>query len=335
MKKKQSHFLSGLIYLDVINLENKLNDSLKTSNTLFLDSIFFDLSQCRFAELGALTKLLLIVESYLKNGEVIYFALPTSRLTIKESNSRDYKESTKSGNLNRRKKTTDFLKVCGFVTALQEIGTLYNNEIFITEDYDFNKLGLNEDSFYESFSIIYDKHSIEDFGYKYIFPFQWIDCSNGFEEVKYFENKLNKILENSDRGLDSMDVKAIRNVILSELIKNVNEHSHSKYAVLSIGLINSYSLFKEHLYKKINKIEKEYITWIKKNKFTSQVEIYFGDSGKGILNADYKKYINSEKSKTLSDNNQLELAFQKWTSLKNDELRRGTKGLYRIQKNCK
>jgi hypothetical protein len=326
------HLFQGILHLDVINLEEKLSEN--TASYLFENEYFIDLSQCRFVELSALAKLLLVIESFCKTNKTIFLALPTCRHTIKEEQKKpniEYSPELKHNLLRARKKANNFLKITGFVSAIQQIAKLYEKEIYISEDYDFISKKFNIDSFSNSFSVIYDSFSIEEYNYKYIFPFRWIDCSQGLYDFANIETDLRKILENVERGIDSMDVIAIKNVILSELVKNVNEHSGSKYALLAIGLIDSKSLVMERDNKKRNIIEEEYLLWINTNRFSSQVEIYFGDSGNGILTKDYReKYNKNKKGILFTQEDQLELSFQKWTTLKNDEPRRGTKGLYRI-----
>lgn len=331
--KKPIHLLKGIRYLDNLNIEEKLNEI--NSSKLFYKEYFIDLSQVSYAELGALAKLLLIIENFLKENYIVFIALPTIKYTIKEKlkeTNKKYNQSLKKNILNRRKDTNNFIKTTGFVSAVQQIATLHEKQVYITENYEFES-EFNQESFLDSFSVIYENHSVEEYNYKYIFPFHWIDCSNGLENFEEIENDLNIILENPERGLDAIDVKAIKNVILSELIKNVREHSCNKYALLAIGLINSKSLTNDRQYKKTNPVEKEYLNWIATNNFSSQVEIYFGDSGVGILTEEYRnKYKKDKNGNILNREKQLELAFERWTTRKNNEPRRGTKGLYRIQR---
>ncbi|MGN6435584.1 MAG: hypothetical protein ACTHMM_03585 [Agriterribacter sp.] len=334
MHNDYTHYLKGIKYLDVINLEEKLSS---VESTKIHNNIFIDLSQCLFAELGALAKLLLIIESYLKQKANIFIALPTARNTVNENRAKNTAHGNKKplieGLVNKRRDVNSFLKRTGFVSAVQEIGKIYKQNILITELFDFEKGELNIASFEESFSVVYEEHIANQNGYKFLFPFKWIDCGNGIDEIESFEAELDHILKNEDRGLDSIDVKSIKNVVLSELIKNVHEHSKSKYAIFTIGLINSISLTRSNRDKKQNTVEKSYISWIEENNISSQVEMYFGDSGIGILNKEYEEYIKVvTKNSGLSKNDQLQSAFQKWTTLKAGELRRGTKGLYRLHR---
>lgn len=339
--KYYQHFLKGIIYLDIINLEEKMipnyytEDGTEIKNEkvsgFFNNQIFLDLSQCRFAEIGALAKLILIIESFLKKQDTIYIALPSIQLTDKEKLSTSYFEENKDTILKNRKNTNDFLKKSGFVSCIQTIAKKYDTVIFITEDYQFDKLGLILSSFKESFSVIYEDVILNERGYEFLLPFEWIDCQKEVLDIPSFENRINKILENKERGIDSIDIKSIKNVILSELIKNVNEHSESRFALFSIGLVTTNILKTQHRFKKENPIEEEYNKWIIENSFSSQVEIYFGDSGKGIVNNAFKNYYQN-KNRQYTNKEKFLSTFQKWTTTKNDEPRRGTKGLYRLHR---
>lgn len=334
MKSKTPiHLLKGIRYLDNINIEERLLEP--NPSRIFDNEYFIDLSQVGHAEFGALAKLILIIESYLKSNSIIFIALPTITFTKKEKVRKldeNYTQSTKENLLKSRIKANSFIKTSGFVAAVQQIAEIYNKQVYLTESYEFES-EFNQESFSNSFSVIYERHNIEEYDYRYIYPFHWIDCSHGPDNFLLIEKDLNKILENPEKGLDPIDVKAIKNVIFSELIKNVKEHSGSKYALLGIGLINTISLTLETKYRKINPIEKPYFNWVKENMIASQVEIYFGDSGIGIFSDAYvNKYKKDKNGNNLNKDRQLELAFERWTTSKNDEPRRGTKGLYRIQR---
>src|SRR5690606_33887059 len=112
---------------------------------------------------------------------------------------------------------TNFLKKTGFISALQEIARIYNNEIYFTENYDYitKGEGINIEAFKDSYSVIYDDIKINDDNYRFLLPFRWIDCQSDIEEVKDFEEKLDKVLENEQRGLENFDAQVIKNVILS------------------------------------------------------------------------------------------------------------------------
>ncbi|WP_452225754.1 hypothetical protein [Lacinutrix cladophorae] len=325
-----NHFFKGITYLDIINLEEKTD--LKQDSLFATSDYFIDLSQLRFVELNAITKLTLFIETLLKINDLnIFIALPTNKLSDKEANSTDFDENLRSSILNSRIKANNFIKTVGFINAIRRISEIYNKDIYITEDYSF-ETEFNSKSFQSSFEEIFETKSIDYSSYKYILPLEWIDCSLGLQDFTLIEKRIDKILDDKDRGLEKVDVQGIKNVVFSELIKNVVEHSKTQYALFTIGLISTTSLFKNRKGKKINPIEKDYISWIKEDNIKFQVEIYFGDTGEGILIDDFETKYKLENNNIDSKEEQLKWAFQKWSTLKDSELRRGTKGLYRIQR---
>ena len=146
MKNKTAiHLLKGIKYIDNVNIEEKLLD--QNSLRLFDDEYFIDLSQVRYAELGALTKLLLIIENFLKNNSAVFLALPTIKYTSKEElkkTDENYTQSIKENLLKSRKKANSFIKTTGFVSAAQQIAKLHSRQVYITEDYDFESLQISQ-----------------------------------------------------------------------------------------------------------------------------------------------------------------------------------------------
>lgn len=338
MDNSPLHLLRGLLYLNRSDLDRKLHESNYSQNgsSLFKKEkvgSFFDLSQCRFCELGAIAKLILVIEHHISLGYKVFIALPTLGPTKKEKNSIEFaKKGQKDNILSSRENANGFLHTCGFVTAIQEASENHNNpQVFFTEHYSFESKGFNEKSFETSFSTKFEVKDIENYEYRYLFPFKWFDCRAPLNSFNELGDEFDKILKNPDRGIEAIDVKAIRNVVISELIKNVKEHSGKSYALIAIGLIDI-NAFK-NAYRNHGDIENNYLEWAQENGFISQVEICFGDSGVGILTDEFrKKYPNPKRESTGYSKEQLKLAFQKWTSTKDDNPRRGTKGLYRIQR---
>lgn len=337
MKNQPIHQLKGLTNLNRSDLDKKLTQSFSRSfEKLFEVSnivVFFDLSQCRFCELGAIAKLILIIDNHISIGDGVYIALPTFKRTDKEKRSEDFSKADKvAGLLQKRKDANRFLHTCGFVSTIQESSKFHRNEkVYFTEEYNFESEKFNEKSFKESFSVIYEDASIENYEYKYLLPFQWLDCSEQLNSFKEIGDKFEKILTNPERGIEAIDVKAIKNVVISELIKNVTEHSEKSYALVAIGLIDTKAYQNKN--SDHDDVEIDYLKWVGESGFESQVEICFGDSGVGILTEEFrKKYPNPGNPSTNPSKEQLRVAFQKWTSTKDNSPRRGTKGLYRIQR---
>lgn len=330
--------MKGLTSLNRLDLDKRLTQTFSrpAGSDLFAQKsieIFFDLSQCRFCELGAIAKLTLIIDHNISVGDVVYIALPTYDRTDKEKGSEGFAKVDKEENLlEKRQKANRFLHTCGFISAVQESSRFHRNEkVYFTEEYNFESEKFNEESFKESFSVIYEGARIENYEYKYLLPFKWVDCSAPLNSFKEIGDEFEKILANPERGIEAIDVMAIKNVVISELVKNVFEHSEKTYALVAIGLIDTKAYQNKN--RDYDDIEIDYLKWVSESGFESQVEICFGDSGVGILNDEFKKkYPNPGSSKTNYSKEQLRIAFQKWTSTKDNSTRRGTKGLYRIQR---
>jgi hypothetical protein len=296
-------------------------------------NIFIDLSQLRFAELSAIVQLTLIIEGLIKNQNRLFIALPTKSYTTREEQSENYtNEKLKKSILDQRISVNTFLQNVGFTKVISEISIFHSNQVHFTKTYNFEK-EFKIEPFQESFEVQQNPKIIDYVNYNVLVPLIWLDCQTGSKSFEKIEDSIDKILGNPDRGLDSIDIQGIKNVIVSELIKNVNEHSQTTHAVLAIGLINSKSLIGTKKNKKYNPIESEYLDWLSENEVKSQVEIYFGDSGVGMFTKEFVGKYQSETQKiTIKEEEILRWSFQKWSTIKNNEPRRGTKGLYRIQR---
>jgi hypothetical protein len=331
---KLNHILKGVIYLDILNLEQKLSH---VDNNIYENDCFVDLSQVRFIELTAITKLTLIIERLFKDGKNIYVALPTIRLTAGEAKTRTVPEREIINSLlHSRRKANNFLKTVGFITAIRDVCERYNKLLYITEDYDF-KSEINLDSFFDSFSVVFEPQESDFLTYKYVLPLMWIDCLDEGNKFSAIERRVEEILDNPERGLESIDVQSIKNIIIPELIKNVKEHSGNRYALFTIGLINTSSLTRETELRQPDPLEWPYIKWLKEDQVSSQIEIYFGDSGSGVLTKNFRQKFLEEEANDIeshadTNSRQLKWAFKRWSTSKDNELRRGTKGLYRIQR---
>lgn len=331
------HLLKGLKYLTIHNVENKLRKDNDISEMEFFTKkdYFIDLSQLMFTELSAINYLVLFVESECKKKKInnLYVALPTDELTTSERNSthKDFTEEKKRSILNSRVKSNSFLKNTNFIGAIEEATNPYMVECYFSEKYYFES-EFNIDKFSQAFEVIYDLKTNNEYGYRYLYPLEWFKLNDIALNYKIIEKRFENILENSERGLDIMDVQAIKNVVFSELRKNVFEHTSGndtdKRFLFSMGLISSNAIRKERY---IGTIEEEFSEWVLSENISSLVEIYFGDTGGGFYT---NKFLDKSKSEQgINDKEkQLKWAYNKWSTSKFDEERRGTKGLYRIQR---
>jgi hypothetical protein len=327
------HLFKGINQLTNLEVEKAFSNT--KSNTLFDKDLFIDLSQIRFAQLSAINYLVLKIDSECKKGTIktIYASLPTTEFTTGELNSSDpnFTPDLKSKILNNRRNSNSFIKNAKFLSALKQGVNIYDVEVYFTERYNFES-EFKPNNFETAFEEVTDLETNKYLGYHYLYPLEWIFINDVTINYDIIEEKFNQVLENADRGLDSIDVNAIKNVIFSELSKNVQEHTSGKEEekrfLLSIGLISTKSL-KDNKEKK--SIEYEFNDWVLEEQIQSLVEIYFGDTGGGFFNQ--QDFIAKCKQENVNEKKeQLRWAFKKWTTKKFDEERRGTKGLYRINR---
>lgn len=339
---------------------------------------FFNLSQVRFAQLQAITKLTLIIAKCLeKTKHPVLVALPTVKFTIKEQEALKHMSSKERyimyENLRKRKEANAFLKNFRFDKVLNEIPQILDGQlVLLTESFEFASAQKREElekAIYESFTLqpLINQSYKNNSNYKCICPLTWIACKSNETPAlhldQYIFNDVERILGHSEKGLDPLDAEAIKNVVLPELIKNVREHSRKNHALLAIGLISTKSILpSEKLVSPDNatseifaegNIEKPYLDWLFENQKNtiqkeSQVEIYFGDVGTGILtNSFEKKYLNDQKHFSQNEKicsspeEKMQWVYSRWaaekTKLDEDgnqlsEARSGTKGLYRIRR---
>lgn len=353
------HLLKGLFYLTTEELNKKLSKdnqeygfyTTRWSSESKTRGIFFDLSQIRWINIGAATLLTLWIEKAKKADIQIYVALPYAKLPKREKDKIDRGEQSEIlyQNKDKRGKANSFLKTIQFDRAIKCEHIIDKKDVLISEDFEYQSERTTEEQFINAFETYY---SIKDtstdfflFDYKYIVPLKWIDSHNVEQSIKELEGHFAKVLANKERGIEVFDVLALKNVLLFELLKNVKEHAgeNTKHGLLSIGLMSTTSL---NLYQNIlskesngrskytNNIEQDYIKWLFDSKFNNFIEIYFGDSGIGILdsgltNTYCEKFNLKEEKEKLKI---LDWAFDKWSTSKKGEVVIGTKGLYRIKR---
>lgn len=327
------HLFKGIKHLTNKSIEDEFK-RLITSSLFEEIDLFVDLSQLTFAQLSAINYLCLKIDEIFKTNRIktFYISYPLKRYSAREMLSTDKKftNELKANLLRNRIKVNGFLKNVHLASAIKVSALDSSIEACFTEIYDFES-EFNHENFENAFEEVTSIDANTQSGYKYLYPLEWITVDDIFKNYEEIESRFNKILENSDRGLETFDVQAIKNVIFSELSKNVKEHaldkSENKKFLLSIGLVST-SSFKKVKLK--DNIEKSFIEWCLQEKIPSLIEIYFGDTGGGFYTDTFKAAC--EKDNIKAKEEQLKWSFSKWTSKKFSEKRRGTKGLYRINR---
>lgn len=333
----QNNKITGKKYLDNIIVENSVYDAYEAkrkipfANQLFEEKInlFIDLSQVQFAPLSSIHFLILHLDNICKKEEVneVFIALPTLANTQKElkSNKPTYTEENKKEDKRKRGEANSFIKNVNFIGAIKDCLKIYNIIPSFTEKFEFSS-ELDIGKFKEAFEILEDLDIQTPPEYHYLYPLEWIPAGSELN-YKTIQKNFENTLADNQRGLHPLDVNAIKNVLFYELHKNIIDHakkenSNPKRFLFSLGLI------KRTIIDSTNVIEKPFFEFLQKENVPNLVEIFFGDTGGGFFTKDYKEKSFREGYKTPSE--QLKWAFRRWSTRKNNEKRRGTKGLYRI-----
>ena len=358
-KPRSIHLFKGLQRLVPSEFESKLYNLNKKHSFLSekgwsqdaLDNgLFIDLSQVRWAEMSAAGQLVLLIESAKSSSIQVTIAFPLNDLTKNEKEHLKRLESTDPTKFNKdralfhnlknlRIKTLDYLKVINFESAVDcehvKVGT-------ITKVFDYNVDSESPSTTEKATKIIVGgEHSAEtehetNYDYKLIIPLTWINSKNQTKNLENFSELFNRIVSQSRRGLDAVDAQAINNVIISELTKNVSEHSDREFGLIGTALQPTSALTRRTTdgrlsFSDFNVVERDYIEWTALNN-NYYVAIFFGDCGNGIvkkLEGAYSVHANQSPSKP---DEVLKWSFNKWSTSKSELETRQTKGLYRIHR---
>lgn len=376
MAHKVINLFGNLTALTIDKLDKALSDdNLAKADWNNSTQCFFNLSQVRFSQLQAVAKLTLVIARCMEKGKLpVLVALPTLGLPEKEkliikNKSLEERNGIRKG-AESRIKANAFLKTVRFDKVLTEIAqTIPGASVLFTESFEY-ATSFTDDELGRSINSAFDERKLDaslrdTSNYKCIYPLTWIecrsDCNPEFQWDEQIFDDVEKILGHAEKGLDPLDVEAIKNVVLPELIKNVHEHSQQNHALLTIGLISTKTLLEKDNNDESEKrrqkrnpsgnLETPYLKWLAENQSTdertrTQVEIYFGDTGTGLLTDNLEKKYIADRA-TLPNKEQatpeilMKWAYSRWAAQKTktgadgkllSELRSGTKGLYRIRR---
>ena len=354
---KPFKFLNGLIELVPFQFEKKYNEifNKKTgfknledfSKKIKKSSIAIDLSQVRWVDFGAAAQLTLFIEWLLREKIDVTIFLPLRRLSngenrhLEELMTSSYKLYNKKKQLfevlvKGRKNAYKYLEHIGFSEAVKCDHLKENKaKLLIEKEHDFQSEKTRNRKKDNSFE--FERHNIRiiertckypiDIGYKRIIQLTWVDKNgrNSFSENR-IEN-IQEILNNAEQGIEHIDARTITDVLLHELTKNLQEHAGSKVTHALIGgVLQTTNALNPDSYLDC---EKEYFRWFKDSK-QKYVVIFFGDTGAGLVTT-LKKSKNIPTEININSNTDIiQWSFDKWSSCKDDEPVRGTKGLYRI-----
>ena len=238
--------LNSQILIDKGNIKFKANKERIKGKKLFID-----LSQVTWVDLGAAAQLVLFVEWVIWNEMNIIIALPLRRFSkgeeqslakAKDNNTERYEANKALYNslLQGRKNTYSYLEIIGFIASIHCDHVKNKGSVELNNNYDFHsKAKSSSEKDINSIKRETRKNQEKyrnpfDIGYKKIIPISWISYHID-DDLKYYLQKLilEIIGEGTDiTGLAHIDAEAITNVILSELLKNVNEHAQTTHGLV-------------------------------------------------------------------------------------------------------
>jgi len=362
---EQIHLFKGLQRLVPSEFDSKLQDSNKKNSILsekgwsleaVTRGVFFDLSQVRWVEISAVGQLVLLIESAKDFSINVTIAFPLNDLTKKEKEHLETLANEKKetelqekkylfNNIKKlREKTLNYLKVINFDNVIEcrhikrgSIKKVYNYSFETENTVQPNESEKIQSENQELEGIESPKTNESAYNYVNIIPLTWINYKNQDKNLKSFKEQFNKIIGQPKRGLDAVDAETINNVIISELTKNVLEHSQREFGLIGAALQPTMALSKHNAdgllsFDDYNTIERNYIEWTALNN-EYYIALFFGDSGRGLINDDlveaYKTQFNKKEAKS---EEVIRWSFDKWSTGKTELETRGTKGLYRIHR---
>src|SRR5215216_824236 len=323
-----SQFESTLLRAGVYRQDKGWTDEVRK------DGLLFDLSTIEWVEFGTILQLVLLIESALIRRVNVAVALPNTETRYSEEQlikNSPGEEITVNKQIVRRQKVRQFLEYIGFVPSLQpeHLGSLTNN-LTILLDYDAScppdKARHKADT-----SLPAEATRL----YEFFFPLTWLTKGDELNTIK-ISKFLAAVVGQRERGLEAIDADAISNVILYELIDNVATHAGGS----GHALVAAWARREGWIYDTSHYIdcERPFVEWLSQLK-SSSIEIVVGDSGNGlpkVLKKSFEDFslfdhkpINKRKIEAADI---LQWAFDRWSTSRQQEGLRGTRGLYRVDR---
>lgn len=316
------------------------------------EGLFIDLSKVEFAEFSTLAQIALLIEGAARHKIRVSIALPLLRESKGEEDfinddltQEDWATQVKKRIANRRK-AFKFMKVSGFIDVIK-VAHVPHADTLIEIKYDYDKQDLS----IENKDVIEDKF---EYLLKKIFPMKWFKPQTENDLLKS-QNFATAVLGFEEKiGLSREDAQVLAGTLLIELVENVHNYADDSksddvycqpYALVgAIVLDNGYELrsenYQDYLTEFIEKINSDSSSIENtKHKF---IRIVVGDSGLGIPKV-LRKYFTSEREDEIpkfenqeaSENDKVILwSLNRWSTsdLKKSRIKRGTRGLWRINR---
>jgi len=277
-------------------------------------------------------QLALLVEGALRHGIRTTVALPFRDVLESEQHA---EKMTVADRVERRAKAADFLKYLRFEKALrpQHLGNAVER-LNLLHEYDPTSSATETGQEAKKEEVDETRPGVEEVAYRWHFPLTWLSSRepNRIHEIKnFFVN----VLSERRRGADPPDADAIANVVLYELLQNVADHAGTSHALVAAWARpeKARPFARDYL-----EFERPHIEWMRQATGTS-VELVLGDSGVGIPGKLVGPYSDARsggvpvpKQAPSDPTNVLLWAFDRWSTSKGEDVPRGTRGLYRLDR---
>ena len=303
--------------------------------------LFFDLSRVEWVDIGAAVQLVTLIEAGLRDRLNITVALPLPRARQSEDAWMAANPGAAHSTLQRiarRVNALGFLRYLRFDEVLSaEHLIALPGRLTILREYDSSEVSsiletdLDEDPSEEDQE--YDPETSPL--YRFFFPLTWLSTTAP-DQLGSISAFLASVIGARDRGIEPLDADSIKNVILYELVQNVVEHAQGTEWALVAAWARPQD--RPPLAWQYFPNERPYLNWFKE-KNSPLVEIVVGDSGVGIPHNLGKSYRTASsqngplESQAPSESAEILLwAFDRWSTSKDSEGDRGTRGLYRLDR---
>lgn len=302
--------------------------------------LLIDLSTLEWADIGCLARILLLVERALLDGIEVTVTLPVSQYRLSEQS---YLRSGPPPDLlrrldvrvYRRARLAEFLHHTMFDNALQVEHVKRPDFLLTIIDYHGDEVELTENELerddVELFEDI-DSNFMHEVLYENVFPFKWISKPDS-AELRATGRFLSGIIRQRRRGISQIDAETLSDVILRELVQNVAQHAKTSSHSLIVAFAKPEG-FRHHPNDYLP-CESDFLLG-QSNSGMALVEAVVGDSGQGIvatLNKAYSQnHVNSSSGGNDVRKEVAAWAFDRWSTRSEIDSKRGTRGLYRVDR---
>lgn len=305
--------------------------------------VFINLSRAEWIDLGVVAEVVLLAESAVREKIDITIALPLP--TKRKSEQRFYESTRDEGirlqlnkRVSRRERTRSYLSYIEFEVALR-LSHLPVNLIrpTILPAYDPSEQGREGDD--------RNSHTVTDGGAEelydgvragrlkhYTYPLTWVSA-NDLVQLQRWDEYLARVVGTPKRGLTALDAATLSNVIVYELVDNVARHGGgSGHAIIAATAREGIFPYSPDAWLSTHR---DFFEWQHESELP-YIDLVIADSGIGIASELSKQYEKVRPhGKSASDAKSSEVvrwAWDRWSTSKPDSGKRGTRGLYRVDR---